>query len=557
MRIKPNKFFEFQFASETLTQSVFEYSYEPPRGISSMPLAMLPLWFPVQAFLEPRMTFYQAALRTLGSYREPFRRSNFILEDQSACDDVFNELLKGMLHWAESDFGASLLPIPISIDRLLKGLAKIEDEIDAPSTKDRSYLLCKQIIESGTSMEDYDVQYLLERLISGNAIFIVKDSSQESYDAETVYALERLFDSALTGDLFGHVAVFFITDDEEHKILSDSQSFYQKILDHKVSREDQHISNHKKYSFLSFVCRACALWGSLPSRIADPLLIILTLGTLLFITLNYDSATEQIFAQSFNNPRIVIALIVLFCSIFYVAFFLGSSGSSRGSEEVRGTAVGSLYYCFFAGLSSFLMLIPSLITHQFIRYALIIITSIPFSFLFALSIISFSCAIADYIWFLASIHVTRRMDATELKRLSEYYLLTLHIAIYQAAITLPTKARQKMHLPLLLSLENNRVLPTALTMFPGISNSIIKIFTKGILRSQGELISYSSSSLLVDSMSQIKHFVTDKFLEEVVNICVTFLKTKKGIDEEQRGQLEVVLRHLCYISDMEELIIVR
>lgn len=556
--------------NESLDGLVFAHAYQAPRGMEGSPLAAMPLWFPIATSPTEHLTLTHIIYRSLASVREPFRRTRIVADNVEEGRRIYTEILDWGFKWARSSFGASMLPIPISLSRLVDHsfeLTSIGEEIRRASAElassdeiGRHRLYCRAIVKLvrlGADVSEWEAQNLTKSIDAGNAWLLVEDDTAPGTKLNPV---QKAFDLIFNEVALSHVAVILVTDKHQCQVLSDMQSF------HPYKRNDRSAEQPKETAtitpLMAILCRWTARAGS-PGMMSSLVVAgIISLAILIMAVANYESLSSIIGKSPDSEqgrPRLWILVPILALGpnlIGWIAAYVW--GLAGGSEEVRRASVEVIITGMVADFAWLLALLPKAMTPGLLKSVLVVLASLPGSLLMGMAVLATVGLISNIIWHRLSVRIAHRLTKDSLKETATTYHIILHIAHHGIDISLPTKSIELRELPLLVSFKAIRLIPITLSVYPDIATRLYQHLFQGL--KQG----FAVSSLLLEALKGDDNPVANQCLQALAKDTVTFWP-----DREQFGQytqpstsftmnaLEYVGRELCYLTNMEELIVVR
>jgi hypothetical protein len=571
--------FLHQIENDLFDSQVFSHHYQAPRGKEGAPLAAFPLWFPVAASAEENMTLSQIIYRSLASVREPFRRTLIILPNLEDVRHIYTELLAWALDWAQSSFGASLIPIPISLkllaeepDKLKSMVERIKEEskvVALEQGEDRAQLYhryCAQLIELGASVPAPQAEDLTTAIEAGNAWLIIEDDCSPGADLK---AVKQMFELVFNEAALSHVAIFIVTANKSSQLLTDLQTFHH--FHPQETTPDEKSQGNAVSTLAAAICRITAFWGSLPLKTAMILTAILAALILYIVVVDYQLITQPISEFLANNPNqsnpklipaaqpFSILVLSLGLGLPFLGLIVGYVwGLAGGSEEVRRSSVEMLGTAFFADFVFLLALLPQGMTPGFVKSLLVGIAALPGAFLFSMALLMTTSLFANVTWHILSVRITRKLSPDRLSKTSIQYSVILHIARHGSEIPLPNNLANKPTLPLLISFKSIALIPLSLTTHPLIVASLPRHIFQGLKEE------FAVASLLLEALKNDGSEISRRCLKTISQKCVDSWSNKDSFGKYQRpstsfemNALEYTARQLCYLTNMEELIVVR
>jgi hypothetical protein len=558
---------------------VFEHQYTPPRGRASLPLAKLPIWFPIAGPLVEHLSLSQVIFRSLASSREPFRRAMLIV-------DTAERTARSVFDWAFSaaseSSGANLTPVWLSYRDLLRHPATLERIAntfrvslkDSLKETDERRMACVTALREllGLSI-DGSTSYLEEalgRLLHGNAFLILLDDSDStlcSADAvSTRNSLDTVFDSSSP---FSHVPILVFTSSSTASIISDCQTYRQcrdvrGTGDMSQAGELPPISRVRPPSGrLVSVFRAAHWFGSLPPLPSILLPGLLACACLAWIHVHYTAFMQCADGGSCAafKPLIWIPVALLFAPLMVGNIF----GLGWGSEEVRLCATDGLLVSVPMALTSLLLIIPRYIPAGGQRTAAVLVTGLPCSFLLSTMIIAFFVTLANVLWMILSTRMLKAMGPGDLVETCKKYRVEVHTGRQSVCFVLPA-SKTAPPLPVLLSYRSIDSIRRMVETFPSIIGDVRVLIIRSLKgkRPDGGRGDYPSAALLLDGLGMGRFGpACGQCLRLVAADCLDqwLYRQEYQYDGDLGGigvnTLEYAARKLCYLTDVEELVAVR
>ena len=551
------------FRDAKFREVLFSHRYEPPRGKEGAPLAAWPLWFPVAAGPTETMTLPQIIYRSLASVREPFRRTRLSFSDPALAQQTYTELLDWAVSWARSSFGASVIPIALSLRRLADSGSRLEElcvrlvhERMAGAADTRAG--CQEIIECGSVSATAGFGELAAAVEAGNAWILLEDDREGDIDLKTV---KRALDLVFGPAGLSHAAILVVTAAKKCDVLSDVQSFRpERRQEHSPKDTGSYVPGR----FMAAFCRVAASWGS-PSMKASLLGTgAVALLLLILVVLRYDAIVPASLARDAvrtHHPWILLIPLLL----PFAALVIGYKwGLFYGSEEVRLAAVESTVSTLPACLLLLLLALPKHLAPGPWRMVCVLLAGLPGIALFSLSLGMLTGLMANVLWLKASVRIDRRSRAADLSRWTERYRVVLHVARHGTAISLPAERQSSPELPLLVSFRNIGLLSRFLTAFPDRAQEFRKAILHGLQPPEPESAGYSASSLILESLQAEGNGVCADCLRLVGRDCVSEWPRRESFGEYHEpsttftmNALEYAARKLCYLTNLEDIVVVR
>ncbi len=576
-----------EFSHASLDEQLYSHYYVPPRGKEGAPLAMLPIWFPVAKPPFETMTLSQIIYRSLASVREPFRRTKLTLPDPKTAKSAYTNLLEWALGWANSSPGASLIPVILSLKRLVEQTSNIQgiyvqlkqtqDKTDIDSQEHSTlsvFSACQKIIQWGSMAPIPNLPDVMTAISAGNAWLLIEDDRQSNSSLKTI---NKTLDLVFGHKEFSHVAIIVVTDFKKNcRILSDIQTFrlaepdYHKPPEKNQSKKNFSIPDKK----VALFCRIFSYLGSPSIKVSGLITVAVGLLILIFTITNYESmalltSKEQVIPlDSLDMVKPLKTIGVSGISVlFIIPFVVGYIwGLAYGSEEVRRSSVDTMIVPLLAVVTFFLILLPKSMSPGILKTILVIITALPFSLLLALTLLAFISMWGNVIWLILSLRITRNLDKQDLVKFCDSYSVALHISHQAVPVALPCKAGHKETFPLLICFKTGRIIPLVLDTFPVLIEHFRELIFQGLKKEKDDWLhsSYSSSSLLLWSLIGSRSPASRRCLRMAGNDCVDAWNDRDEFTEYREpsttftmNALEYAARQLCYLTGLEELIVVR
>jgi hypothetical protein len=535
---------------------LFTHSYEGPRGRESVPVALLPIWFPVVPPPVETLTLAQVLYRSLASVREPFRRTRLILADPERVRSLYSELLDQAVGWAESNVGASLVPIALSLSRLARNgqalgdlARRLTDERSAPVAGSG----CREVLELGLPVPAADVQALAAAVETGNAWVLLED---DCAGGEELKPVKKAFHAVFGESGLAHVPIVLLTARKDCSVLSDVQTFAEKGPG-PAAEAPARVSG-----LAAMLCRVLARLGSPPMKPFLVAVALLGLGLLAFVLLHFEElarlSTAAAGGASGRAPAVASVPFLLLILTPILAMTAGYRwGLSFGSEEIRMAAVGEVILSILAVGAAFLIPLPRSMDPGLLKTACIVLASLPAAALVSFSVLGAVALVSDIVWLILSVRISRRLGATGLAAAAERYRVVLHVAQAGAELPLPCGRGARAGLPLLLSIRNAGVLSGLLAFHPQIAPQLRSMIFTGI-RKDPSPYSKSIASLALDGVARGEAGATRACLESLGRECLSSWRNREDFETGMgMNGLEYLARRLCYLTNLEELIVVR
>lgn len=554
-------------SSPELQGLLFSHLYEPPRGEEGAPLAALPIWFPVAAPPTETMTFAQVIYRSLGSVRKPFRRTRLLLPDAARVRSIYTELLEWATDWAESSLGASLVPVALSLRRLagnghsLEALAqrlsreRLAAQAGSGPQPDSG---CREVLELGMSLTEAELEELSARIEAGNAWILLEDDCSGDEDLKPVKrALDIVFGTAGLLD----AAIIILSARQDCEVLSDVQTFSEATA--KAPDDPGAVETPEAVirPWTAPLCRSLARLGSPGGRSVLVTMLALGLPFLGFVLLRY----EELLRLPSSLSWLVIGMA---CVLGYLLLLAPMSAGYRwglayGSEEVRKAAVDASILSMLAFFSLFLLLLPRGMEPGPWKTACVALAALPAAALVPLAVFGALSQAGNVLWLILSVRISKRLGAEGLAALAQRFHLVLHVAQFTAAVPLPSERSADRRLPLLVAFRNREILTGLLPFFPSLAQQLRTVVLAGI-RKDSEPYSVAAASLVLEALADKEDDECRSCLRHLASGCTTAWPKREefGVYREPSttftmNALEYVARRLCYLTNLEELIVVR
>ena len=553
-------------SSPELQGLLFSHRYEPPRGEEGAPLAALPIWFPVAAPPTETLTFAQVIYRSLGSVRKPFRRTRLLLPDAARVRSIYTELLDWAADWAESSLGASLVPVALSLRRLagngrsLEALAqrlsreRLAAQAGSGPQPDSG---CREVLELGMSLTVAELAELSAGIEAGNAWILLEDDRSGDEDLKPVKrALDAVFGAAGLLD----AAIVVLSARQDCDVLSDVQTFSEDPV--KAPAEPGAVETPEAVirPWTAPFCRFLARLGSPGGRSIPVAMAVLGLPFLGLVLLRYE---ELLRLPSDPSWPTIGAACVLGYLLLLAPMTAGFRwGLGYGSEEVRKAAVDASILSMLAFFSLFLLLLPRGMDPGPWKTACIALAALPAAALVPVALFGTLSQAGNVLWLILSVRISKRLGAEGLAALAERFHLVLHVAQFTAAVPLPS-GRSADRLPLLVAFRNREILTGLLPFFPSLARQLRTVVLTGI-RKDSEPYSVAAASLVLEALADKEDDECRSCLRHLASGCTAAWPKREefGVYREPSttftmNALEYVARRLCYLTNLEELIVVR
>lgn len=548
--------------SAAIQGALFSHYYQPPRGKEGAPLMALPIWFPVAAPPLETLTLEQVLYRSLGSVREPFRRSRILLPDAARVRAMYTEILAWAVDWGESSLGASLIPVPLSLARLAGHAAEL-DALAQRLARERAALQagggparssgCREILELGLSAGHLgDLTAALE---AGNAWLLLEDDRDGDSDLKAVRkALDAVFGTAG----LSHAAVVLLTARRDCNVLADMQTFSEPAEAPRPRKAER-----RKGGAGAFAAAVFRTLSRLGSPAARPFLLaasFLGLCLLALVLLRYE---EMLSLRSWFSKTHPLRAVLLYLGLLSPMIAGYVWGLGWGSEEVRRSSVVEMFLTLFAFGSVFLVPLPRGMEPGLLKSVCIALASLPAAVLISFSILGAVSLIANVLWLILSVRLCRRLGAEGLADLRQRCRTVLHVAHFSAELPLPHGWSAGIRLPLLVGFRNREILAGLVPLFPSLAPRLRAMVLTGIRKDSG-LYSLAAASLVLEALAGGKDAECRSCLRQIASGCAASWKDRDQFGEYQKpstsltlNALEYVARRLCYLTQIEELVVVR
>jgi hypothetical protein len=194
----------------------------------------------------------------------------------------------------------------------------------------------------------------------------------------------------------------------------------------------------------------------------------------------------------------------------------------------------------------------------------IALAALPAAALVSLAVLGALSQAGNVLWLILSVRISRRLGAGGLAALAERHRLVLHVAHYSAEVPLPHGESAGGRLPLLVAFRNRGILPGLLRLFPALAPRLREVVLTGI-RKDPEPYSVSAASLVLEALLDAEDKEECRScLQDVAAGCTAAWWRREELGRYQEpgttftmNALEYVARRLCYLTNLEELIVVR
>jgi hypothetical protein len=354
-----------------------------------------------------------------------------------------------------------------------------------------------------------------------------------------------------------HVAVVLVTARQGCCILADVQTFSEPEV---PSARQAERRKGRAGAFTAAFCRALSHLGT-PG--AKPFLLAasaLGLCLLALVTWRYEEMLSLPSWFARTHPAMAVLLYLGLLSPLIAGYIWGLGW---GSEEVRRSSVDEMFCTLIAFGSLFLVLLPRRMDPGLLKSACIALASLPAAALVALSILGALSLAANILWLIVSVRLCRRLGADGLAELAERYRLVLHVAHYSAELPLPPRRSAGTRFPLLVAFRNREVVGGLLAVFPSLAPQLRTVVLTGIRKECGPY-SVAAASLILEALAESKDEHCRLCLRRIASGCAAAWKDREEFSDYQKpstsftmNALEYVARRLCYLTNLEELIVVR
>lgn len=561
-------------ASAAEDEALFRHGYQHPRGEEVRPLAAMPIWFPVASYPVETMTLPQILYRTLASTRVPFRRTRLVLASEGAVPATFASLLRGLATRARSQFGAGLLPVPLSVARLLGQADELAARAEAVTRARTETGLCggpspdalvlegwRRVLEIGSPvpLPDGVAGELVDSLRWGNAWVLVEDDSAKGADLGPP---RRLFDLLLGDGGLTQVALLQVTGRKENRVLSDMQTFDENPPSPPPPDLSLALPDPKE---VARVARAAGDPSADVSPTASQVLAVAAAVVIGLVWMGYD----RVWCEKEERSRwwvagaLLAALAVGGVPLSYPWSVGYRWGLSRGSEELRRAAVGAIaspasFVTLFSGLT---LCLPALAPAGFWRDLFVPLACLPPAFLWGVAWLQTLMIAAKVGWLRRSRKILRSLDEEGWRRLAGRFRVELHVARRGAVLQVGDPAAPR--LPLLVSFEASPAIPRLLEAFPSLA-PLVREAALQSLRKGADGGDVAVASLLIVALSGNRLPQARRCARLLAADCRanwpwlggfgTYLVPGTSLE---LNSLDYAARHLCYLTDIEEVIAVR
>ena len=478
---------------------LFTCAYDIPRGKESMPLMSIlePLYRLVFRPWAPEpfetLTLPQILYRCVGSVREPARRIRLVLPHDDSARTTFDRLLRELARQARANLGAALLPIPISVSRLLEHVDELQrraKEIQDASTEAGPLILdaCRWILMIAARIQATPevVADLCDALREGNAWLLFEDDADPGASFRSV---QKLLDLVLGDGELSHLPVLLVTSCKDHMIVKDMKPF--TLMKHAAAAATPTPSVSITLAQADWL-RKLSVGGTPPLRL-QLIGVLTTMPIVLYIIyLFYNKLILD--ANSGYWWWIVGAGVFVAFHFFPLAVFLGCL--AYGSEEVRRSVRDILAIFIPAILFSMLLYLPTQVSPGLWRTACIIGAGLIPSFFWGYSLIAVLSLLSNVMWLYHSDRLLRSLDIANWQQLTQYLQVNLYPASHD--IALPIGPSTAPILPLLVSDSTKEVIPMLLETFPDLVSTVRQTIVNG-LKKEGYKLDYTVSALLLSA----------------------------------------------------------
>lgn len=556
--------------SPELQGLLFSHAYEPPRGEEGAPLLALPIWFPIAAPPVETLALAQVIYRSLGSVRKPFRRTRLLFPDEARLRSTYTELLDWATDWAESSLGASLIPITLSLRRLAQHGSALEDLAQRLARERMAAQTgagpvpesgCPEILEMGLPLTEASCEDLSDKVEAGNAWILLEDDRRGDEDLKRVkQALDAVFGAAGLPD----VAIVVLSARQDCDVLSDVQTFTQvEPQERRAPGEPEATAALEAVArpWTVPLCRFLARLGSPGGRSVLAAMAVLGLSFLALVMLRYEELRRL--PSTLSWVEIVVACVLGYLGLIAPASAGFRWGMSYGSEEVRRCAVDVAFTSMFGLFSLLLLLLPKGMEPGLWKTVCVGLAALPAAILISMTLLGALAEAANIVWLILSVRISQRVGAEGLAALAERHRVVLHLAHFSAELPLPWGRSANSRLPLLVAFRNREILTGLLPFFPSLARQLRTVVLTGI-RKDSERYSVAAASLVLEALADKEDDECRSCLRHVASGCIAAWPKREefGVYREPSttftmNALEYVARRLCYLTNLEELIVVR
>lgn len=545
---------------------LFGHPYEPPRGKEGAPLAAVGVNFPIAEDLVETMTLPQIVYRTLASVREPFRRTGLVFLDAASGRAAFAGLLRGLAVQARNHFGAGLLPIPLSLNKLAGHREEITRHADAlaaarsraelsggASPDDLTLRACVRLLEIGANvpLQPGMAGELTDTLRWGNAWLLIEDDSAGEIDAA---AARRLFDLVFGEAGLSHVAILQTTGYEKHLCLSDIRKYTQSPPPAPPPARTPFVFPSPRW--FAGVRRLAGL--DLSTERLAMLAIPVTAVFLMLVLIGSGPAFDQ--PKNSTSPW-AVALIAFVLLYPLVPMCAGLLAGGPLTEGVRGKMMFALVISGMIIFSTFLLCVPGSMQPGWGRVAATAGMGLPFSFLAGLGLVGSFATACEALWQRRSNLLLRSLGPADWEALRSRHAIELHLGQRGSVMRL---AGAGPELPLLVSSEAAGVLADLLEVNPSLSLDVRRLAVECLRRDKSGGCRYPVSSLLIKALRDHPTPAARRCLRGLAeDLRKNWGWPESFGDYQQPGTtlkvnaLEYAARLLCHLCDIEEIICVR
>jgi hypothetical protein len=554
------------FRDAAFREMLFTHRYEPPRGKEGAPLAKMPIWSPVAAPPTETLTLPQVIYRSLASVREPFRRTRLSFSDPDLARRTYTELLDWAVRWARSSFGASLVPVALSLRRLVENGSRLEElclrlvqaRMAAAGTEGSG---CREIIEWGTAARTPAAAAELAVAVeAGNAWILLEDDREEESDLK---AVRRVLDLVFGEAGISHAAVLVVSAARRCDVLSDVQSFHvdQPQAEAAAGGARRYVPSR----FTAGLCRLAAFWVNPPLKLGLAVGGLAGLALLLSVVFRYDELVHRLGSAAAAPMAAKPWFLLIPLLLPFLAMFIGYKwGLFWGSEAVRAAAVEVAISSLVALLLLLLLRLPKSMDPGPWKTLWVSLAALPGMALLGLTVVQLTALVASVIWLRASVRVFRRSGPMDLARWCTRYQPVLHVAHRGATISFSVDGEEVRQLPLLVSFRNAGLIARFLADFPYSLDVFRAMVLNGLEGSKQYEFGYSVSSLILESLHGDGNGACARALRQMGRDFVAEWPRREefGAYSEPSttltmNALEYAARRLCYLTNLEELVVVR
>jgi hypothetical protein len=545
----------------TFGDVLFWHHYEPPRGPRTTPLAEWPVWSPIAERVEEVLTLTQVVTRTLGSSREPFRRTQLVIPDPSIYSQFFRNIASWAIRNAQASVGASLLPIALSLKKLARGLERpvqlaaspvdgIPDHLDRDAV-DR----CTEILTIASLARLDEPQTLTATLIAGNGWLLVHDDCEFEIDARRTAAA---LDKAFSAKGFSRIPILIVTCRNRSRLFEDIQ-VYRVTGPSELQKMDRRATGFGS-ELAERLCRPLAFVTSPPWWAAISASLVFA-GIALSLRYSVPVAAWHLMLVFEGVPGLLALLAFAGAGIL---------GSAWGSEEIRRTGVEAMLVTYFAGCVGALALLvlsfPPATWNTIVHGVL----SVGWALLVGLASAMVFSTVGCFLWLLSSTRILRTFDASLLRERRWRNRFVLHIAVQNLTMKLnPNDPVARDPIPLLVSRRTRFIFNLLVEANPSLASTLADVAFEA-MRSQSPdddksaRRSYSATSLILDAVKLKPDVGSMKCVRRLLEACLPERHNREDFQLYKMPSYsfhmtmpEYVCRHLCYMADVGELVLVQ